>query len=164
MNNPVNVIIFSCIRGFHSILYFASCFSVPGIYSPTELIDFGIIRTLDGPSTVLVICFVSWLSVPGIYSPTELIDFGIIRTLDGPSTVLTICFVSCLSVPGIYSPTELIDFGIIRTLDGPSTVHLSLLNTGSKPIHVTVSTNSFWRESYRFLRIELTMCRSDKFT
>ncbi|KAK3100282.1 hypothetical protein FSP39_017460 [Pinctada imbricata] len=26
--------------------------SAPGIYSPTELIDFGIIRTLDGPSTV----------------------------------------------------------------------------------------------------------------
>lgn len=44
-----------------------------------------------------------------------------------------------VAAPGIYAPVEMIDFGILRTLDEPTTVQLSLVNTGSKPLHVTVS-------------------------
>lgn len=42
------------------------------------------------------------------------------------------------SVPGLYSPAEMIDFGIIRTLDDPVTVSLNLVNTGYKPVHISV--------------------------
>ncbi|GAB1597873.1 transmembrane protein 131-like isoform X1 [Argonauta hians] len=45
--------------------------------------------------------------------------------------------VEVTSAPGIYSPVEMIDFGILRTLDEPQTVHLNLVNTGSRPVHVT---------------------------
>ncbi|KAK6172925.1 hypothetical protein SNE40_016488 [Patella caerulea] len=41
------------------------------------------------------------------------------------------------SEPGIYSPVEMIDFGILRTFDEPKSVKLSLLNTGSLPIHIS---------------------------
>ena len=34
---------------------------------------------------------------------------------------------------------ELLDFGILRTLDEPKTLRLSLINTGPKAIHITVS-------------------------
>lgn len=42
------------------------------------------------------------------------------------------------SVPGLYSPAEMMDFGIIRTLDDPVTVSLNLVNTGYKPVHISV--------------------------
>lgn len=48
------------------------------------------------------------------------------------------CFVFYFSVPGLYSPAEMIDFGIIRTLDDPVTVSLNLVNTGYKPVHISV--------------------------
>ena len=47
--------------------------------------------------------------------------------------------VEVTSTPGIFSPLEMLDFGIMRTLDAPKTLRLNLLNSGSKPVHISVS-------------------------
>ena len=48
-------------------------------------------------------------------------------------------YLNFFTEPGIYCPIEMLDFGILRTLDDPKTVRLSLINTGAKAVHITVS-------------------------
>ncbi|KAG1714731.1 Transmembrane protein 131 [Nymphon striatum] len=43
------------------------------------------------------------------------------------------------SEPGIYSPVEILDFGVIRSDDKQIQLTLNLLNSGKKPIQITVS-------------------------
>ncbi|XP_064637998.1 transmembrane protein 131-like isoform X2 [Lineus longissimus] len=45
--------------------------------------------------------------------------------------------VEVTSAPGIYSPVDKLDFDILRTLDAPRTLRLNLINSGTKPIHVS---------------------------
>ncbi|ESO93808.1 hypothetical protein LOTGIDRAFT_228573 [Lottia gigantea] len=44
--------------------------------------------------------------------------------------------------PGLYSPVEMIDFGILRTFDEPKSMKIGLINTGTKPIHISSITVS----------------------
>ena len=44
------------------------------------------------------------------------------------------------SAPGLYSALELLDFGLVRTFDERKVLQLNLLNSGSVPIHISVSS------------------------
>ena len=61
---------------------------------------------------------------------------------DGAVLVLPV-EVEVTATPGIFSPLEILDFGIIRTLDEPKPLRLNLLNSGVKPIYISVSACSY---------------------
>ena len=72
-----------------------------------------------------------------------------------PVTALNVCLilshqVEVTSSPGIFSPLEILDFGILRTLDEPRTLRLNLLNSGIKPIHISVSAQQNWKTTSMF--------------